>query len=204
MALLCFSSLFASPPSELWLLHFWEKELKPCDRLIFYDQLRYRANLSRLYFWALEGIWYHRFSPFVEIGPGYRLGWAEVDRKMTQTHLPYLVLLATVHNAAGAFSTRNRAEVFIVEGQGARFAYRNRLQWELPIFCKKWRPFISDELFWREKEGWRENRLITGVDFFLTREFTFSPCFLFRSEKIREEKRWDHFKGLYVATTYHF
>lgn len=186
------SALIAKPQDfGLWLSTLTMKKINANWRVRVLTNLRYEKNASRNTVKILQGNCDYRLFSKCFVGPGFRNRF-NIDEKgeVLQTYIPLFEAQNTWEGTTGEIFWRGRIEYRIPENlERNTWEYRNYLQWDFTqLKLGHTIPFISEEIFWRERAGIRENRFQAGLIIPLKRGFSFVPTWLLRTLKV--ERQW--------------
>jgi hypothetical protein len=150
---------------QLWVTEAVHKELSPSCTLHLANEWRIGDDISRLYFFYLQGILSARIAEGVTAGPGYRQIWSIRGGQWRLTYEPLVEALIKKGKGLFEFQFRNRVSYLIREKAENSWLYRGRVRWETAwkVRNKICRPYISNEIFVDSRRAFFQDRIITGI-----------------------------------------
>jgi hypothetical protein len=149
---------------QLWLTEAVHKEISPSWAVHLSNEWRIGDDVSKLYFFYLQGMATYKISRGAELGPGYRQIWQlrGIDWKLTSE--PFVDLLLSKEKGNLELSLRNRFSYLFREAATDLFQYRGRVRatssWK--IGDRILQIYLSNEIFVRAREGFSQDRLMIG------------------------------------------
>lgn len=192
LCLILASPLLALHDFEIWLYSSYETPLRPSLRFSLFGEGRWRKNASRIYDKILEGEFIYKFNKYLEIAPGYRNNWHTPrtnPHTFLQSHIPFVDLFLTFAGKRDTIKYRLRTQYAVRQRRRNDWAIRNRLAWFFPAL-KRVTPYLMDEIFWRDLDGFFENRLYFGTTFPIKGNFQGETFFMKRD--LRFALGWEH------------
>lgn len=199
--LLITSSLLASERDfELWLYNSYEGPLRPKLRYSVFGEGRWRQNASFLFDRLFEGEFIYQLQENVEVALGFRNHWTTPRGSaiLFQSHIPFADLFM---NYKDQIRYRMRVQYAVRPGRVNDWIIRNRLGWYFPL--KKMTPYLMDEVFWRDLDGFFENRAYIGMLLPLKGPFELETFLMKRDIRILFNG-WQHNKVLGFRLRYRF
>lgn len=190
---------------QLWLFNSVHKKLSEKQSLYLEGELRYGNNASTLYLFYLQARLLYTINERLKFYPGYRqLYFLSVsDRRWEAQYEPFLDIIAIRSIKNWEITDRNRFSYLFFEERENRWQYRNRLMIKTPwkIGKMQFNPLVFDEVFFREKEDFRENRFGLGgeIPFFKNR---ITLLYVIRSRKFQESWRRSNILWLQLNSSF--
>lgn len=166
------SALFAREISQNDDFQFWfydSIQTPLCEKtsLIVESEVRYGNEATELYYSYVQGRLLYALNSHIEVAPGYRQIYTRLIPsdvwRLSYSPLFDYTLRGQWHGLK--ISDRNRFQYVMFTHEPNYALYRNRLLLEAPkelsIGCM--RPVAFDEVFFREWQGFAENRLGIGA-----------------------------------------
>lgn len=147
---------------QLWIAESVNKSVSPKCTLYLSNEWRIGDDVSKLYFFYLQGAVEFKPYSFFYLVPGYRQIW---DLRLDIWRLSFEPFLDVIFQKNEFFQFRNRISyivreaIFNVWQYRARFRFRGN--WE--VGNKIYYPYISNEIFIRSRSGFDQNRLLAGL-----------------------------------------
>ncbi len=173
------------------------------DKLSAEIAVNYRfKNDARLHYYTSSDFELnYAFLEWLDAGVGYRQIYKlkEKDNKWRNENRRYGQAEAKWKIGAWKFKDRARLEYRAKQDEEEFYRFRNKLVIKSPW---KWgaakvNPYIGDELFIAESEGFNENRALIGIDMELAEHVSLDVYYMLEVEK--EEEHWDN--GVHIAGT---
>lgn len=159
-------------------------------KIDFFDEFRYGKDASFFYFFQLRMHLSWKIKPWLSIEPTYRQLFSrnDITPDLWSTVFNPIAGFVIHHDFYGyKFSSRNWVLLRLVNKNFGKttWEYRNRFQVITPWTFSPWKitPFFSDEVFFRERFGFFENRFIAGVMTPFHKNLDFVCAYLLRTTK---------------------
>jgi hypothetical protein len=150
---------------QLWLTEAVHKELSPSCAMHLSNEWRVGDDISKLYFFYLQGMATFKINQGSELGPGYRQIWHLVKSQWRLTYEPFLDLLFHKKKGSLELSLRNRFSYLFREAEVDVFQYRGRVRattsWKAGD--RVFQVYLSNEIFLRSRFGFSQDRLAIGT-----------------------------------------
>jgi len=148
---------------------------------------------------------YTQLPDYLDLGIGYRLIEKEDSHgDFRQENRPFIDLALKKEVLGLKLSDRSRLEYRGMENKDDAFRYRNQLKLSSShdLFNLPLRPYIADEIFVQEREGFYRNWVRTGIIWDVNKRLDIHFFTIFQSEKQRG--RWDDLVigGIEMAFTF--
>lgn len=193
---------------QVWIYDGVHTKLSKRTSLYLESELRYGDNASLLYFYYLQTRFFFSPCKWLDIAPGYRQIFSlrsPEDHTWRPIYNPLTDVIFKKEFRKWEFSDRSRFQYLIFEDEKNAWLYRNRLQIRAP-----WKigrigihPQISNELFFRERRGFAQNRFAVGGIFPLAKKIEGSLQYMLRSLKdIEGNWRNHHICWIYFDIEY--
>ncbi|MFZ0565049.1 MAG: DUF2490 domain-containing protein [Chlamydiales bacterium] len=199
--------MFENNDFELWLQEGVQKEINEKWSCRLNSEFRFARGASFLYLTYAEFLFVYQPSDWLELVGGYRqLGvFSPLTKKLEPVENPLIDLIFYFSSKEWKWSNRNRVQYIIPSGVVKNFwVYRNRLRltspWKLTQI--KLIPFVDDEVFFRERVGFSENRFAIGGTVQPPDSYHVRTFYMLRHIKLLD--RWTHqnILGLYFSFSF--
>lgn len=167
---------------------------------------RWGDDLSKLYITFVEAGPIIKATDWLDFALLYRQIWTSViaQGKWRPVYNPLADAILKGEWRKWKWNDRNRVQYLIFESRDNLWEYRNRLTITSPwkIGFMKLNPFAFDEVFFREKLGFHQNRLAFGFHIPFTKDSTGSIYYLLRHIEIRKKFKRHHVFNVYMHFKY--
>lgn len=183
---------------QIWQRDTCNIALSKKMQLKFETEFRFGNDAQELFFkYGQAGLVYkHRL--WLKVSPAFRFiarrsdsdaGWVAICD-------PMLDIETTNKVGKGEFKWRNRLEYFILSGQENAFLYRMRVRYNFPK-AHYVVPFIDEELFFFEGQGYNQNRLTLGLSWKVGNRLSLSPSYMLRHDDFTDMWRYQNVLNLH-------
>lgn len=177
---------------QIWIFESTSKKLSSKTSFVFEAEIRYGDAASQPYYYYFQPRVLFTLRDRLEISPGYRHGRSLrlSDREWRNTYSPQLDINLKGKLGEWTLLDRNRIVYNVHDDKRPNILeYRNRFSLVSPWVLGKMRfnPWISDEIFFRDREGFSQNRFIVGGSFPLHSRIKGNPCYIMRHRKRLDE-----------------
>ncbi len=152
------------------------------------SEFRYGNNASFFFAKYYQGQLIYKMLMWLSLSPGYRQMWvrSKESPQWTPLYMPFFEAVLHGNLASWEVSNRTRATYIMVESKEKTWSFRNRLMLVSPFRVTKLciAPYISEEVFFLQKDGFFQSRFIAGLTTRYSRNFTSKVYYMLRSDKI--------------------
>lgn len=123
---------------------------------------RWGDDMTKLFYYHMQYCLKFKVCDALSIAPGFRRIWAKISDFQASTNANILLLdvFLTKKDENFTLTNRNRIEYAFAQNNNNFWLYRFRLELMYTKPCLQ--PYISDEFFFLNNKGIRQNRLILG------------------------------------------
>jgi hypothetical protein len=177
---------------QVWVTESVHKKFSPALLFELTNEWRVGDNVSKLYFFYLEGMLQIKAARWLDVGPGYRQIWNIAGNQWKLTYFPYWEFDFHKTNGRAGFYNRNRFVYVMPEGGQNYWEYRGRIRWMTTYEIKHrlCRPYISNEVFVNTSASFSQDRLMAGLIVPLTHSL--NGDFYFMVRFLKSNHHWTH------------
>lgn len=187
---LLFSLLDENNDKQLWLFQSFAFPNKN-DKLTFLmeGEERWGDAVTKLFYYHMQYCLKIQLSDVLSIAPGYRKTWAKIQdfALATTANIVLFDIFFVKKDENFTLTNRNRTEYALIENTDNLWLFRWRLELMYTKPCVQ--PYISDELFFLERNGFAQNRFIVGFKIPITKKNALKLEYMERIVKIQEKWR---------------
>ena len=178
---------------------FWNQQSLKIPLTVKWDikgvsEFRYGDNASFFFEKYYQGQLIYKFLVWLSLSPGYKQIWTRSKDSLqwTPTYVPFFEAVLHGTLACWGISNRARAACHIKESKEKKWVFRDRLTLVTPLRVTRLciSPYISEEVFFKQEEGFFQSRFAVGLSTLYSRNFTSKLFYLLRSDK--NEGKWRH------------
>lgn len=203
----CFGQIFENNDFELWLQNALHKQIKEKWSYRLAAEFRFARGGSFLYLTYAELLFLYQPFDWLELASGYRhLGiFSPIRDELVSVYNPLWDLTIKFSTGKWNWSDRNRLQYLIPSSDVKNsWLYRNRLRLVAPwkLTQVKLVPYVENELFFRERSGFSEDRFAVGGSVEPPDTFHLRAFYMLRYIKLLE--RWTHqnILGIYFSFSF--
>lgn len=183
---------------QLWIAESVSKNISPTCSLALSNEWRIGDDISKLYFFYLQGTAEFKPSRYCYLVPGYRQIW---DLREAIWRLAFEPFLQVTFRTNELFQFRNRISYIVREATFNVWQYRARflLSGDWQVGTRTCKPYISNEIFVRSRFGFDQNRLIAGILVPLFGRFEGDFYYMLRFLKSNDHWTHQHVIGTWLS-----
>ncbi len=150
---------------QLWVTEALHKKINPTCTFHLYNEWRFGDDISKLYFFYLQGIFSVKVNDWLHAGPGYRQIWNLRGDQWRLAYEPFGEVLIKKQKGSFEFQFRNRVSYIVREKDTNFWLYRGRLRWVTAwkVNERIYQPYLSNEIFLHSQDGFSQDRIVAGV-----------------------------------------
>jgi len=166
--LIAFASINGKADYQFWQRTFFKKKMVNDWTLVLVEECRMGDNASKFYYTYLQANLSYAPVTWFSIAPGYRQIYKRSPLSSNHFRPEYNPLIDIYFQTpigSWNFLNRNRIQYLIFGSNPSHWLYRNLVRFASPWKFTSFeaRPYIEDEVFWRQSHGINENRTVIGV-----------------------------------------
>jgi hypothetical protein len=177
---------------QLWITEAVHKKITSRSTLHLYNEWRFGDDISKLYFFYVQGVLGTEVNRWLNVGPGYRQIWEIRASQWRLTYEPFGEALIKMEKGSFEFQFRNRVSYIMREKETDFWLYRGRLRWVAACNLKgrTYRPYFSNEIFLHSQNGFSQDRIAGGILVPLVGSLLGDFYYMIRFQKSHEH--WTH------------
>lgn len=157
------------------------------------EETRFGDNITKFYYTYLQANFSYIANQWVTLSPGYRQVYKRSPLSSTQWRPEYSPMIDIYFNWKKnnwKFSDRSRIQYLIFESNPDHWVYRNQLRittpWKVTSFEAN--PYIEEEVFFRQNQGFVENRVTFGFSEQMTKHVVMD--FFYIARYLKNSPSW--------------
>lgn len=190
---------------QFWAWQSYFKKINEKTRVQFAYEARFGDDASILYLGYLQALIERKLSKHIFVNAGYRQFWVKPINSISFNPIygPIADIIYKRSNGTMRIIDRNRFEYLMIDGGPTVWVYRNRVEITADKpWAKIYRPFIFDEIFFREGQGFSQNRLALGLKITFPLEQQTKLFYMLRHVDVRNQWLRHHVLGAYLNFTF--
>lgn len=192
---------------QIWNRYFFDIPIVTSLSSFTTIEFRYGDDASKLYLTYVQTQFLYKPFRWLKIGPGYRQYWQRSP--LTSSHFepgysPLTDITFILRLASWEFRDRNRIQYIIFRSDPSYWLYRNRLRLIPPWSATRFQitPFIENEIFIRQGQGFHQNRTSTGFLFLMNKSIGGEVYYMLRF--LKREPNWTYQNVVNIALLFNF
>ena len=187
---------------QIWArTEFWNY-FSPKAFTLIEAETRWGDTASKLFLTYIQAQIAYLPVPWFYFAPGYRQQFQRYPVVSNHWEFHYLPLIDATFlwPVTWTLSNRNRLMYSIIDSNPSHWIYRNRLRFIIPwsFAYSRIKPFVENEIFIRQRNGFYEDRLSGGFMIAINNHFTGRIQYLCRFQK-NSVNHWIHQNILQMA-----
>jgi len=189
---------------QLWITDAIHKEISPTTTLHISNEWRFGDDMSKLYFFYLQGITSIEMNQWISLSPGYRQIWHLQQTQWRLAFEPLIDLTFKKKRGNFTFNLRNRFSYLFREQNVDFFQYRARaeLMSSFKIIDHLFKPYFANEVFLDSHYGFTQDRLSLGLITTLYKCLSGDFYYMFRFLKLNTDWTHQHIIGTRVNCSF--
>lgn len=168
---------------QLWIhTRVLKKNEKTKIEIGFENEFRYGADATKLFLVFFQGTVRKQVYKWLKLGPGYRHFFTFDDqlKRWETTYDPLFDVLVHFEVQKWEVLLRSRTQYFVNQFLPDSWTERVLLEVDFPFTIAKMRPYFYEEVFFRKRDGFGENRLGAGLRLPVSTHFNLNGQFFSR------------------------